>query len=120
MIMKKFDVKPDTINRWDAIEIIAREVERVSLIEPETPYRKRLVTLSAVEEEYCVIMDQILALPSSDDGASIKTPPQEEVDSWIRDAGAWTKNALSGCGVSWPPRNGWREQLRRKWEERNE
>lgn len=101
----------DTVSRWDVIEIMISEIERVRAINPELPNSKRKVTLTAVEHEYEAIMDIFLSLPPSKDGMVEGAPSPAEIDKMARDARGKTRGVLSRWGVEWPPKKGWRAAL---------
>jgi hypothetical protein len=109
----------DTISRWDVIEIMAGEIERVNSICPELPEKKRAVGLSLVANEYEAIMDIVLSLPPSTDGKVEGAPSPEEIDAMATEARGWTREVLAGWGVPWPPKRGWRKELIKKWESEN-
>mgnify|MGYP001363811779 CR=1 FL=1 len=46
----------------------------------------------------------------------VHTPSPAEVEQKMSRGGGWTALTLATWGVDWPPKRGWRERLRRKWQ----
>lgn len=46
-------------------------------------------------------------------------PSPRDVEAAKSPRGAWTAATLARWGVRWPPKEGWRAELRRRWEARN-
>jgi len=44
-----------------------------------------------------------------------KLPSPDEVEAAKTHRGAWTARTLAHWGISWPPKKGWRDELRRRW-----
>lgn len=45
-----------------------------------------------------------------------ETPSPQEVIEKMSAAGGWTAVQLAAWGIAWPPKKGWRDELRRRWQ----
>jgi hypothetical protein len=46
-------------------------------------------------------------------------PSPDEIEAAMTPAGSWTAMQLAEWGVTWPPKNGWRRDLERRWKLEN-
>lgn len=61
-----------------------------------------------------ILADGKFKLPSPDEIKAAATPRSKRTGSL-----AWDAQTLAEWGIPWPPKQGWRNELRRRWERRN-